>query len=80
MRVQIPTTHKARLRRMGMYPAQHHQLLFVAVVKQFLFVERLTSVACAGLLGNKEARDEESVGFEDAAQHATGLEVETRVG
>jgi len=62
-----------------MYPAQNHQLLFVAVVKQFLLVERLARVACAGLLGNKESCDEECIGFEDAAQYATGFEVETRV-
>lgn len=80
MRVQIPTTHKARLRRMCMYPPQHHQLLLVAIIKQLLFVQRLTRVARRRLLGDDQPRDEEGVGLEDPAQHAASFEVEPCVG
>jgi hypothetical protein len=33
VRVQVPAAHKACLARMRMYPPQHHQFLFVAVVE-----------------------------------------------
>lgn len=79
MRMQIPTTHKARLRRMRVNPPQHHQLLLVAIVKQFLLIQRFTRVARTGLLRHNQPRDEEGVGFEDAAEHAASFEIETRV-
>ena len=79
MRMQIPATHKARLRRMRMYPAQHHQLLTIAVVKQHALVRHLARVARALLVRDDEPADEERVGDERPAQHAARLEVALRV-
>ena len=52
MRMQIPTTHKAGLRRMSMNPPYNQQFLFIAVVEELLLVERLACIARAGLLGH----------------------------
>jgi hypothetical protein len=49
MRVQVSTTHKARLTWMRMYPTQYHQLLRVAVVEQIALIGHFTRIARAGL-------------------------------
>lgn len=73
MGVQISRGHEARLGGMRVDPADDEQFLFVAVVEELLLVERLARVARAGLFRDDEARDEESVVFEDPAEHAAGF-------
>jgi hypothetical protein len=46
---------------MSVDPAEDHQLLFVAVIEQLLFVQCLTSVARASLLGDDEPCNEKGV-------------------
>lgn len=79
MRMQIPTTHKTALRRVRMYPAQHHQTLRITELEQRILVCHFTGVGRAFLFGYYEPRDEEGVGHKGAAEHAAGLEVVARV-
>lgn len=65
---------------MRVYPSHNQQLLFIAVIEELAFIERLACVACASLFRYNEARDEERIGFEDAAEHAACFEVEASVG
>lgn len=67
MRMQIPTTHKARLRRMRMYPPERQQILPVAVLPQPDLVRHLASVGGRVLLRDDEFRDEKGVGDKRAA-------------
>jgi hypothetical protein len=46
-----------------MDPPQHHQLLFITVVKQLFLVQRLARVARARLFRDDQSRDEQSVGL-----------------
>jgi hypothetical protein len=80
MCVQIATAHKARLTRVRVYPANHKQFFFITVVEKLLLVQRLARIGRGGLLRHNEPRDEHGVGFQDAAEHATGLKVQARVG
>ena len=80
MRVQIPTTHEARLGRMGMDPAQDHQLLPIAVIEQRALVHHLARVARALLLRDHQLADEQRVRDQRPAQEPARLEVARRVG
>ena len=60
-------------------PAQHHQFLAITVVEEITLVRHLAGIARAGLRGDNQTRDKQSIGFEDAAEDAAGFEVETRV-
>ena len=80
MRVQIAAAHEARLRRVGMDPAQHHQILAVGVLEQFVFVDGLAGIRGAGLIGDDEFGDEERIGDEGAAEDAAGFEIGAGVG
>ena len=75
MRMQIPTTHKARLRRMRMDPAQHHQLLAIAVIKQRALIDHLARIARGLLLGEHQLADKQRVRDQRAAQEPARLEV-----
>lgn len=58
VRVEISAAHEARLRRMRVYPSEHHQLLLVAVIEYLVLVDCFTSIRRAGLLGDQESGDE----------------------
>ena len=79
MGMQIPTTHEARLGRMGMDPAQDHEILAIDVVEQRGLVHHLARIRRALLLGNDELRHEERVRDQRAAQDPARFEIGPRV-
>lgn len=80
MRVQVSGAHEAGLRRVGVDPAEDHEVFGVAVVEDGGFVDRLAGVGSGGLFGDEEAGDEEGVGDEGATEDAAGFEVAAGVG
>ena len=79
MGMQIPTTHEARLGRMGMDPAQNHQILAIHVIEQRRLVEHLARIRRALLLGDDQLRHEERVRDQRAAQDPARFDVRARV-
>lgn len=79
MRMQVAGAHEACLCRVCVDPADDEKLFFVAVVEEFFFVERLAGIRCACLFRDDQARYEEGIVLQDAAEHAAGFEVEARV-
>ena len=57
--MQIARAHEAGLRRVGVDPAEDHEVFGVAVVEDGGFVDRLAGVGSGGLFGDEEAGDEE---------------------
>ena len=75
MRMQIPRTQKARLRRMRMNPAKHHQLLTIHILKQRPLINHITRITRALLVGDYEMIDKDPVLDNSAAEDAACLEV-----
>lgn len=76
MRVQVPAAHEARLRRMGMDPAQDHQVRFrVNEIKQLRLIRHLTRVGGGRLCRHDELADEQSIRDERAGKESTCLKI-----
>ena len=67
MSVQVPAAHEARLRGVGVDPAEDDEVRErIDVIEQVGFVRHLARVRGGGLAGNDEFGDEEGIGEEGA--------------
>jgi len=80
MRVQIATAHETSLCGVGVYPAEDHELLGIAIIEEVAFVGHLARVACARLRGYDQSCYEQGVGFQDAAKYAASFKITCCVG
>ena len=80
MCVQIPAAHEACLSWMCVNPSKdHHVFLRIYIVKERGLIDHLARVTCVLLLRNYNLLNENCVGDNRAAQHATCLEISSRV-
>jgi hypothetical protein len=62
------------------YPAQHHEVLTVAVVEDVGLVDRLACVGGGFLVGDQQFGHEKGVGDESAAEEAACFEIAVGIG
>lgn len=78
--MQVSRAHEAGLRRVGVDPTKHHDILALAKLHYFLLIVRLAGVARAGLLGDHQVTNKEGVVDGCATEYAAHLQTLTCVG